>query len=259
METKSFIGAHGKEWEDDCLRSHPEVEVTMIMEGAGIFRTSERDVQVSAGNIVLIPADVPHSFHASTPIRFAVILAERLPVHVQALFDQLIEEQQPRIIALSPLDQEHYDRLFREWLRIYSSRLKDPLRHHAVWIEMLLLFLTEHGHANQQAMTVSFIGDYIRQHVHSSVKVKTLAEMAGLSEGGLRKQFYKTYGMTPKQYQQQCRLTEAKWLLSSSDKDIQTIAAMVGFSLLHSFSLWFKKWEGCSPSDWRQRQRLDYH
>lgn len=259
MECKSFIGAHDEHWEDDGLRSHQELEITLIMEGSGRFCAHGREARVESGNVVLIPSEVPHSFHALSPIRFGVLLADRIPSEVKELFDRLIQDGRTRIIALSRLDRDRYERLFREWLRIRSAPLKDPIRNYAVWVELLLLFLNEHAHSDHQALSISFIGDYIRQHIQDPVHVSALAEMAGLSEDGFRKQFAKIYGMTPKQYQQQCRLAEAKWLLSSSDKDLQSLAESVGFSQLHSFSLWFKKMEGCPPSEWRNRQRLYHH
>ena len=186
------------------------------------------------------------------PIRFGVLLVDGITPEVRELFDRLIQDDRTRIIALSHLDRDRYERLFREWLRIHSSPLKDPLRNYLVWVELPLLFLSEHSHSDHQALSISFIGDYIRQHIRDPVHVSTLAEMAGLSEDGFRKQFAKIYGMTPKQYQRQCRLAEAKWLLSSSDKDLQTLAESIGFSQLHSFSLWFKN--GGSPSEWRNRR-----
>lgn len=258
VDIRSFIGAHNENWEDAQLWVHPELEITIIMEGRGRFRANDEEVAIEPGHVVLIPPNVPHSFHASSPIRFGVVLADGIPSDVRQLFDRLIEDEHPRIIALSRIDSDHYERLFREWLRIRSSRLKEPQRNYLVWFEVLLLFLNEHSHYDQQALSISHIADYIRQHVQASIHIYKLAEMSGLSMEGFRKQFHKMYGITPKQYQQQCRLTEAKWLLSSSDKDLQTIADLVGFCQLHSFSLWFKKLEGCSPSEWRNSQRL-YH
>ncbi|MEH7009909.1 AraC family transcriptional regulator [Neobacillus niacini] len=259
IEIKSFIGAHDERWEDECMRRHQELEITMIMEGSGRFRTHGREVSVESGNVVLIPSNVSHSFHASTPIRFGVLLVDGLPTEVRELFNGLTKGGLARIIVLSRLDRDRYERLFREWLRIRSSLLKEPMRNYMVWVEVLLLFLNEHSHSDQQALSISLVGDYIRQHVQEPIHIFTLAKMAGLSEDGFRKQFYKIYGMSPKQYQQQCRLAEAKWLLSSSDKDLQTIASLVGFSQLHSFSLWFKKQDGCPPSEWRKQQRLYHH
>lgn len=258
-EVRAYIGTHTKDWQDEYQGSHREVEVTMILEGSGLFRHTDKEMKVEAGQVVLIPSGILHSFHAITPIRFGVLIFDGLPSQVEEWFHRLIVDGLPRIISLSRLDQEQYERLFREWLRVRSSILKEPLRLDLVWAELLLLFLNEHIHTDRQALSIAHIGDYIRQHLHEAIQVSSLADMAGLSEDGFRKRFSKVYGMTPKQYQQQCRLTEAKWLLSSSDKDMQAIANLVGFVQLHSFSLWFKRLENIPPSEWRNHQRLNHH
>lgn len=260
LETiRSFIGTHDQDWEDDQLWTHHELEITMILEGSGRFRLANMEQSVEAGHVVLIPANVPHSFHAVTPIRFGVLLIDKMPAHIQSLFYSMIQGGEPRIIALSRIDRDHYERLFREWLRIRYARLKYPERNYHAWVEILLLFLQEHCYDDHQALSMSTVGDYIREHLEACIPISELALMAGLTEEGFRKKFTKVYGMTPKQYQQMCRLSEAKWLLSSSDKDIQTIANLIGFEQLHSFSLWFKKLEGCPPSEWRASQRLYHH
>ena len=141
MECKSFIGAHDEHWEDDGLRSHQELEITLIMEGSGRFcarQGSESGIRERGSHSVR----GPHSFHALSPIRFGVLLADRIPSEVKELFDRLIQDGRTRIIALSRLDRDRYERLFREWLRIRSAPLKDPIRNYAVWVELLLLFLT---------------------------------------------------------------------------------------------------------------------
>lgn len=258
LEIKSFIGTHHQDWEDEQQWRHPYLEITVILEGSGIFRSEYDECTVHAGQVVLIPPNVPHSFHAVTPIRFGVLLLQDLPDSTRELFNRMITDDLPRIITLSPLDQEHYELLFREWLRAFASTLKERERNYIAWIEILLLFLNEHSYADQQALSISRVGDFIREHLSSPIQMSALADMTGLSEDGFRKKFFKVYEMTPKQYQQVCRLAEAKWLLSSSDKDMQTIANHIGFSQLHSFSLWFKKLEGCTPTEWRNSQRL-YH
>lgn len=256
LHIRSFIGTHGRDWEDSGYFQHASVEITNILEGSGIFRYGNAEASVSAGQTVLIPADIPHSFHARSPIRFGVILAEGLPPDTKKLFDRLIRSGGPTIITFAHFNQEQYEQLFRHWLRVTSSPLKEPDRNYTAWLAMLLLFISEHAQTDRQALSIAHIADHIRGNLNSGLQIADLAGMAGLSEEGFRKRFIKVFGMTPKQYQQQCRLTEAKWLLNSTEKDMQTIAESIGFTQLHSFSSWFKKLEGWSPSDWRKNQRL---
>lgn len=258
ISIRSFIGTHGADWEDPRMFSHVSLEMTNILEGSGRFRWADRELPVETGQIVLIPPDVPHSFHAATPIRFGVILIEGLPADTRRLFDRLVPNGEPAVITFSRFVQEQYEQLFRQWLRVTASPLKEPERHYDAWLRVLLLFVAEHSRSDRRSLSVARVADYIREHLKSGVAVSELAALAGLSEEGLRKRFLSVYGMTPKQYHQMCRLTEAKWLLSSTEKDMQAIARSIGFDRLHSFSAWFKRQEGLSPSDWRKRQRL-YH
>lgn len=202
--------------------------------------------------------NVPHSFHARSPIRFGVLLIAGLPLESQINFNVLIQGGSPTIITLSQMDQELYEALFRQWLRVITSSLKEPEKSYQAWIQVLLLFLYERSRYNRLAISVRHAADYITQHLQLNLHISDLASLAGLSEEGFRKRFYKVYGMTPKQFHQMKRLDEAKWLLSASDKDMQFIADSLGFSYLPSFSTWFKKLEGTSPTEWRKEQRL-YH
>jgi len=256
LRIRSFIGTHDKNWEDTCFYQHDSLEITIVLDGSGVFRYEDRQYSVDAGQVVLIPSNFLHSFHAVKPIRFGVLLIEGLPARIKELFDRLITNHLPRIITLSRLDQEQYELLFRQWLRVMTSPLKDPDRNFLTWIEVLLLYLEEHSQSDQHAFSIAYIADYIRQNLQNRIQISALAELVGLSEEGFRKRFYKVYNMTPKQYQQISKLTEAKWLLSSSDKNLHAIAELVGFTQLHSFSSWFKKLEDCSPSEWRNTQRM---
>ncbi|MFD0713513.1 helix-turn-helix domain-containing protein [Paenibacillus sp. GCM10027626] len=256
---RSFIGAHDSKWEDAQYYEHSSLEITLIMEGSGYFRWADKQASVEMGQIVLIPSFLAHSFHACAPIRFGVLLIDGLSGQAAQWFHQLLPgPQQPGIITLSPLDQEQYELLFRQWLRTASTPLKDPEASRHAWLQVLLLFIYEHSHASRQALSVSHIADYIRQHLQTGLQISELAKLAGLSEEGLRKRFVKVFGMTPKHYQKMCRLAEAKWLLAASDRDMQAIAEAIGFSQLHSFSSWFKEAEGVAPTEWRRQQRL-YH
>ncbi|WP_409342983.1 helix-turn-helix domain-containing protein [Paenibacillus sp. MBLB4367] len=254
---RSSIGTYDEDWFDDGFHHHPTVEISIVLEGRGLFEWNERKI-VETGHIVVVPPDLPHRYAAVSSVRFGVIHLLDYAEDTAELLGQLVDLSgaKPSIAALSRLDKERFERLFREWLRIKASSLKDTPRNYAAWTHMMLLFLLEHSQADLHAMTVTKAADYIRENLQQNVQMSDLSELAGLTVAGFRRLFEQIYGMSPKRYQQQCRMNEAKWLLSSTGKDIQEIAEQIGFERLHSFSQWFKESEGLSPTAWRRRLHM---
>jgi AraC-like DNA-binding protein len=252
---RSFIGTFNEDWYDIGFHQNTTLEIEIVLEGRGLFEWPERKVFVEAGHIVVIPPGIPHRFAAVTKIRFGVIHLQHMPPALEEVAGQLARGYgQPRIYAMSRIDSDRFVKLFREWLRVLASPLKNSQRTHDVWAELMLLYLHEHAQTDLQAMTITKAADFLRASLRENVQMADLAELTGLTVAGFRRTFEKIYGLSPKQYQQQCRMEEAKWLLSATDKDLNEIAVQVGFHRLHSFSQWFKSMEGAPPSLWRKRQ-----
>lgn len=255
---RSFIGTRDTDWADEGFHQHPSLEISIILEGRGMVEYSDNKRYLETGEVVIVPANLPHRFEGRHKNRFGLIHLEGEPARISPLLKSLTPGGRPGSISLSRLDKERFERLFREWLRTLSSHLKEKERSYAAWIEVLLLFLLEHSRPDSQALTIAKAADYIRENLAQGVQISDLAGLAGLTESAFRRQFELTYRMSPKQYQHQCRMEEAKWLLSSSDKEIQEISEQIGFHRLHSFSQWFKNQEGISPSEWRRMQRDNF-
>jgi AraC-like DNA-binding protein len=253
---RSFIGTFDEDWYDDGFHRNTTLEIEVILEGRGLFEWPERPVSVEAGHVIVIPPGIPHRFAAVSKIRFGVFHLSGIPPAVLEVIDRLARGYgEPRLYAMSRIDLDRFEKLFREWLRVLASSPRHRDRHYAVWAEMLMLYLDEHCQSDRRAMTVTKAADFIREHLRENVRIADLAELSGMSVAGFRRTFEKMYRVSPKQYQQQCRMQEAKWLLSATDKDLNEIAAQVGFARIHSFSQWFKTIEGVSPSLWRKRQK----
>jgi AraC-like DNA-binding protein len=246
------------DWQDPGYHHHPSLEISILMEGKGVFQWKDKIEMLEAGNVVIVPAFLEHRFEGIGKNRYGVTHLENIPGKLAEMLKGLVRDEKPTVFALSPLDKERYERLFREWLRIMSSPLKEKVWTDTAWSEVLVLFLLEHSQADRAALSIAKAGDWIRENLQHGVQISELAELAGMTESGFRRLFEQIYKLSPKQYQQQCRMAEAKWQLSSSEKDMLEIADLIGFSRQHSFSLWFKKLEGVAPSEWRRLQRMNF-
>lgn len=258
FKLKCFIGTRDSDWTDPGYHQHETVEISLLMDGRGIFQWEEKREPLEPGHVVLIPAGLPHWFEGIGYNRYGVMHLQHMPRRLQDMLNELVGENRPTLFLLSPLDKERYIRLFREWLRTMSAPLKKRAWHNTAWIEVLVLFLLEHSQTDREALSISKAGDWIRENLQHKVQMSELAELAGMTESGFRRLFEQVYHMSPKQYQQQCRMAEAKWQLSSADKGMLDIAESIGFSRQHSFSLWFKQLEGVSPTEWRKQQQQHF-
>ncbi|MCC3372272.1 AraC family transcriptional regulator [Cohnella sp. REN36] len=258
FQIRSFIGMRSDDWADVGFHHHATLEISLLMEGRGVFEWRERKIALQAGHVVIVPARMDHRFEGAGHNRYGVLHLAHIPPAIGKLLQRLAKADRPAVFALSRLDKDRFERLFREWLRIQASPLKEKLRAHLSWAEVLILFLLEHMQTDQQALTITKAADYIRENLQHGVQMSDLAVLTGFSEAGFRRLFEHMYHMSPKRYQQQCRMSEAKWLLSSSEKEIAEIAGQLGFSRLHSFSQWFKRAEGVSPTEWRKLQQVHF-
>lgn len=252
FHVRSFITTYYGDWKDYGFHQNDTLEISILLEGQGVFEWMRRKYTIEAGQVILVPPYLHHRYEGMNKNRYGVMHLGNIPTRLMELFSELVNDSEPTIIVLSRLDKERFERLFRELLRISSLPLKNKQRNYEAWVEVIILFLIEHSQKDQQALTVTRAADYIRENLQHGIQISALAELAGLTEPTFRRLFEEIYHMSPKQYQQQSKMSEAKWLLSSSNKEVQEIAEQVGFARLHSFSQWFKKQEGVSPSEWRK-------
>jgi AraC family transcriptional activator of pobA len=91
----------------------------------------------------------------------------------------------------------------------------------------------------------------VEQHFRTHTTVKEYASLLSKSPKTLSNIFKKYIDRSPLQIIQHRRLLEAKRLLMSDRKSIKEIAFNLGFSDVQTFSHFFKKQEGRSPSEFK--------
>ena len=91
----------------------------------------------------------------------------------------------------------------------------------------------------------------VEQHFKSKHTVAEYAELLYKSPKTLSNIFSKIGSKTPLQYIHERKMLEARRLLRYSDKQIQEIAFEIGYEDIQTFSRFFKKQEGLSPSDFK--------
>ncbi|MEJ1238723.1 AraC family transcriptional regulator [Chryseolinea sp. T2] len=97
---------------------------------------------------------------------------------------------------------------------------------------------------------------FMLSHYQYNIPVAEFAELTGRSLAGFKRDFQKMFGMAPRQWLQEKRLTEARNLIESKNKKPSAIYLDLGFESLSHFSSSFKKRFGKAPSEWSLRSSL---
>lgn len=98
---------------------------------------------------------------------------------------------------------------------------------------------------------------WLEQHFTDQPSISGLAETLAISHVTLIRRFRKVLGVTPLQYVQQLRLNAAKRMLHESNRSIDQIASLLGFSDSRTFREMFKARVGLSASAWRKNAPND--
>jgi len=91
---------------------------------------------------------------------------------------------------------------------------------------------------------------FMLSNFHFNVPVEQFARLTGRSLAGFKRDFVKTFGMSPRHWLQEKRLTEARHLIEKKNKKPSAIYLDLGFESLSHFSHSFKKKFGKAPTEW---------
>lgn len=96
--------------------------------------------------------------------------------------------------------------------------------------------------------------DYIDMHLNEDIDLSTLAGVIYKSRSQVIITFQAQFGVTPYEYLLNCRVKQAKLLLSATDLLVKEISSQMGFPNEHYFSVLFKRKSGMTPNEYRKRK-----
>lgn len=91
---------------------------------------------------------------------------------------------------------------------------------------------------------------FMLSNFHYNVPVEKFARLTGRSLAGFKRDFQRIFGMAPRHWLQERRLTEARHLIETKNKKPSAIYLDLGFESLSHFSHSFKKKFGKAPTEW---------
>lgn len=246
MNTIAFVGLNPKTF-DVKWHTHESWELIYCTSGQGAFRFPDGQViPYHMGELVAIP---PHTVHANSSEEGFT------NVHIN-----MLEPSFPYSTAFKLADENESLKIaFAEAITYYTSgKTKRELVLTALGeliVSYIIMFRSNYEFSGPvEQIRDSILQNYPNPEYALDAFIRTLP----FHYDYLRKLFKKEIGRSPLEYMTSLRMKKAERLLSTvwtSGYAIAEISQMCGFENALYFSRVFKKYYGCSPSQFVKRQR----
>jgi AraC family transcriptional regulator of arabinose operon len=233
--------------------------VILTLNGHGYVRQNGHEQTTQSGDISLMRPGTYHDYGTDTDEGTWELLWAHF--HPRPHWHELLAwpESAPGLMFLhlaEPIIHRKIRDRFLEAHRLATGAMKSREVFALNALEEVLLWCgTQNPLAQRERLDhrVQLCLDFVCRDLTIAWTLSDLAAHVNLSVSRLAHLFQEQVGMTPQQFQEQQRMSQARQLLELSGRSIGDIAADVGYENPFYFSLRFKKLMGISPRDYRKK------
>lgn len=251
---------------------HDDIEFTHAVRGHMMYDVNGKKVKIPAGGGIMV---TPHQMHFGysddgTDCEFiCVVFRPQLLSWNKELWEKYILpiENTGRFPYVSLLPNRESDgkilRMMRELLKIKKSTVLCPELDeiavlHKMWAELFRNL--------QQDIPISFSDGrdvasfknmlgYLYKNYGKKITLEEIAGAGGVGRSTCCAMFHKTLGRSPIDYLNTYRIEVGVNLLTTTAKSVTDIAFACGFTSSSYFAEEFRKVKGCTPMEYRNKQR----
>lgn len=233
-------------------RSFDSFLIMYIARGSCDGYVGSSSFHAEAGDFVLLDCYRPHSYGSTESweaswLHFDGVLAREYFEEIHSRSGMIVHPSEPddciRLLG-------EIRRAFRAGNPVSEAALSRDITD---LLNRLLVPATGNRDVSAPTDAISSTVAYINRHYQEPLSLHDMAEAAGFSPYHFIRIFAEATGFTPHQYVLNTRIAAARFLLHSTDLPVKDIAFRTGFVSESSFCTAFKKWEGVTPSQYRQR------
>jgi AraC-like DNA-binding protein len=219
---------------------HKNYEIVAYIKGSGVIHFPNRDISASAGTIIIVPPETPHSSTKTT--------SESERIYISGEFSHILSLNAPTVIS----DKSAGDGLLLAQM-IYADRYAHK-EYLASLVNALIHFLAlTINSENDVFLAVQTIAETIGNNFNDcSLDVNAQLKKSGYSVDYIRAHFKSITGKTPIEFLTKVRIDHACYLIDlyKNMLSLSDIAERCGFSDYIYFSRRFKQKMGVSPKQY---------
>ncbi|MCU6709582.1 helix-turn-helix domain-containing protein [Paenibacillus sp. J5C_2022] len=205
------------------------------------LQESEFDVHLKAGNLKELEQQVSRVLHGMYRRKDSV---GRIYTFAEMLVNRVVHTLYGLRLDIATLGHPMADIRQCYSVRELESFLAD-------WLSQAVSIIREGQ--DKRDHIADFVLEYVREHYAEDITLEHVAEKLHISGGYLSTYFKDKTGKNFIDYVHEVRIDKAKEVLSGSVMKIQDIAKEAGYHNMNSFHRMFKKFTGCTPSEYRKQ------
>lgn len=252
---------------------HNEFEINYILQGKGEFICDNDKFTANEGDVLILP---PNMLHAVYPCEDNMLVYYALvfnPIMLGANSNDRCTTECIRPIingnvkmnVLIPTDSDSYSEIKETVTRIFSCAHDNlPQADLLLKSELMKLFWLLENDEDiicQKDTGISYSEiirpalEFMAKNFQQEISVEQLAELVHLSKSYFMNCFKKAVGIGAIEHLTQLRINAACEALLSTNQKISDIALNCGYANLSNFNRQFLKMVGCSPNQYRKKNR----
>jgi AraC-like DNA-binding protein len=248
-------------WQEEP-HSHNFLEILFIKNGSGTIilgeQQNKKTIEIERGDIVIYNSNIFHHEKSSTGDPLEMIFFGTRNVTLKGLSENhLIPEGVDKVIHTGrqfELFEQMFSRLVTESSsnQMFSRELSEYTARMILIMILRIISVDDEEFVRKDASFVKAKA-YIDQYYFQINSVESLCNDVYISKFHLTHLFKKNLGIPPLQYIIQKKIDMAKILLIKSDMTIKTIATRCGYENSDYFCRLFRKHEGMTALEYRQK------
>lgn len=228
-----------------------------VVSGTGKLVYQGKEYELNEGDCVFVDCQLPYAHSTDTDL-WTLSWIHFHGHAMQNIYEKYLERGGRPVFR--PDDLTPFQLLHKNLYNIASSDdyIRD-MRINGELNNLLTLLMKESWHPEEQVyhdlkrQNVVSVKLYLEEHYDEKITLDYLTEHFYISKYYLTRVFKEQFGTSISHYLLSIRITKAKQMLRFTDEKVENIGYKCGLGAPHYFSRTFKKVEGMSPSEYREK------
>lgn len=236
-----------------------QYQLAICTGGRGVFFASCKEHSIEKGDVFFVSPDLAHEYYPSDN-NWSIIWVVFNGKNVLDIMEYFSLKE----VFVKRLNEKHLSKvinLCEELYMVYNSReeydfsltltLQKLLQEVSYGEDISYICHNEKHNSGKESVSPSM--DYIKKNYMESINLEDIAQKSEMSKSHFCRVFKNIYGVTPMAYLNLYRISVAKFLLTTTVENIDTIAKKIGFGDASYFCAVFRKEEKITPGQYRRR------